>query len=151
MNAASQSTLPECELCRHDATADIVIRTAAWRVVLVDDPAFPGFCRVIRQAHAQEMTDLTPDQQSELMGVVWAVESVMRTVMRPDKINLASLGNMVPHVHWHVIPRYRDDSHFPNPVWGQTVRATDTAVLAQRRALLPALRAAINDHFQEKP
>jgi diadenosine tetraphosphate (Ap4A) HIT family hydrolase len=44
--------------------------------------------------------------------------------MQPDKINLASLGNVVPHLHWHVIPRFVDDPHFPNPVWGVKVRET---------------------------
>ncbi len=63
------------------------------------------------------MTDLTALEQSRLLAVVLATETALRKLMQPDKVNLASLGNVVPHLHWHVIPRFRDDSHFPDPVW----------------------------------
>jgi diadenosine tetraphosphate (Ap4A) HIT family hydrolase len=63
------------------------------------------------------MTDLTPDERQQLMRIVLEVESVLRDALAPDKVNLASLGNMVPHVHWHVIPRFRDDRHYPAPIW----------------------------------
>jgi len=42
--------------------------------------------------------------------------------LHPDKINLASLGNQVPHLHWHVIPRFKDDPHWPFAIWGRQVR-----------------------------
>ena len=67
--------------------------------------------------------------------------------MQPLKVNVASLGNVVPHLHWHVIPRYADDAHFPAPVWAQAVRETDEAVLGQRRALVPQLKQAIERKF----
>jgi diadenosine tetraphosphate (Ap4A) HIT family hydrolase len=54
---------------------------------------------------------------------VCKVEQVLREVMQPDKINLASLGNMTPHLHWHVIPRFKSDKHFPQPIWGTPQRA----------------------------
>ena len=54
-----------------------------------------------------------------------AVEQAVRQLFSPDKINLASFGNMVPHVHWHIIPRWRDDRHFPEPIWGR-VQRTDS-------------------------
>jgi hypothetical protein len=63
--------------------------------------------------------------------------------MGPGKVNVASLGNMTPHLHWHVIPRFADDAHFPNPVWTEAVRTTEKPVLAARRALLPKLAADI--------
>jgi diadenosine tetraphosphate (Ap4A) HIT family hydrolase len=56
------------------------------------------------------------------MEVVFAVEAAVRETMRPDKMNLASLGNMTPHVHWHVVPRFHDDRHFPNPIWAAPQR-----------------------------
>lgn len=49
-------------------------------------------------------------------------EQALSAIVQPDKINLASLGNAVPHIHWHVIPRFRDDPRFPNPVWGERLR-----------------------------
>ena len=57
-----------------------------------------------------------------MMNTVFIVEAVLREVVRPHKVNLASLGNAVPHVHWHVIPRALDDRHFPAPVWASPQR-----------------------------
>jgi len=95
---------------------------ARCRVVLVDEPGYPGFCRVIWKAHVREMTDLAERERSHLMRVVFAIETVLRERLKPHKINLASLGNMTPHLHWHVIPRFETDPHFPQPVWGQQQR-----------------------------
>lgn len=87
------------------------------RVILVAEPDYPGFCRVIWRAHVAEMTDLDKDARARFMAAVWAVEAALRAILNPDKINLASLGNQVPHLHWHVIPRFRGDPHFPDPIW----------------------------------
>jgi len=62
---------------------------------------------------------------------------VLRDTLQPDKINLASLGNQVPHLHWHVIPRFADDAHFPDPIWAAARRegqmhTVDLAALMQR-------------------
>lgn len=88
------------------------------RVVRADEPDYPGFLRVILNSHVREMTDLSALDQAALMRAVCAAEAALRELLQPDKINLASLGNLVPHLHWHVIPRFADDPHFPNPVWG---------------------------------
>ncbi|HWU98973.1 MAG TPA: HIT family protein [Oxalicibacterium sp.] len=138
-------TTSGCELCNEDG-GEIIFRNDKLHVVLIDDANYPGFCRVIWNAHVSEMTDLPPSDRSVLMRTVCQVETALREVLQPEKINLASLGNMVPHLHWHLIPRFADDAHFPKPVWAQSVRQTPTAVLAQRRALLPALRAAVARH-----
>jgi len=108
------------------------------RVVRADEPDYPGFLRVILNAHIKEMTDLSAADQAALMRVVLAVEAALREVMAPDKINLASLGNVVPHLHWHVIPRFTDDPHFPNPVWGAKQRSTPHAAPPDLDALLRA-------------
>lgn len=126
-----------CELC--EGRGETIWRDALCRVVRVggeEGKAFAGFCRVVWNAHIAEMTDLSPADQRHLMNVVFATESALRTLLRPDKINLASLGNVVPHLHWHVIPRWRDDSHFPQSIWSEAKRAaslrpgTDNAALA---------------------
>ncbi|AMP12946.1 histidine triad (HIT) protein [Collimonas pratensis] len=116
-------------------------------MVLVEDAQYPGFCRVIWNDHMKEMTDLPVVDRSTLMAAVCKVESIVRAVMQPEKINLASLGNMTPHLHWHVIPRYADDAHFPSPVWAEAQRQPSPATLAQRQALLGALRSAISEQF----
>jgi diadenosine tetraphosphate (Ap4A) HIT family hydrolase len=130
-----------CELC--DLKTEPVFKDDKLSVILVDDAVYPGFCRVIWNAHVKEMSDLLPAERLALNDAVWEVEMAMRSVMMPEKVNLASLGNMTPHLHWHVIPRYLDDAHFPNPVWSEAVRSTDEPVLAARRALLPKLTAEI--------
>jgi diadenosine tetraphosphate (Ap4A) HIT family hydrolase len=90
-------------------------------VVLTDEP-FVGFCRVIWNTHVAEMTDLSDDDRRHFFAVVMATERALRDLLHPDKMNLASFGNVVPHLHWHVIPRFRDDSHFPESVWGEKQR-----------------------------
>ena len=93
------------------------------RVVVAGDVDHPGFCRVIVNAHIKEMTDLADPDRARVMRMVYAVERLLRDLLKPDKINLASLGNVAPHLHWHVIPRFADDAHFPNAVWGEKKRA----------------------------
>jgi diadenosine tetraphosphate (Ap4A) HIT family hydrolase len=95
------------------------------RVVLVSDEAFPGFCRAVWNDHVKEMTDLADADRIHLMDAVYATEAALRALLQPEKMNVASLGNQTPHLHWHVIPRFREDSHFPDPVWA-TARRTGT-------------------------
>lgn len=134
----------QCELCEVDG-GELIVKTEKFRVVLIDDANYPGFCRVIWNAHVKEMTDLAIPDRSAMMQAVCKVEQAIREVMQPHKINLASLGNMVPHLHWHVIPRYQDDAHFPSPVWTTTDRTS--AEVEAKRALLPALRDVIRREF----
>lgn len=137
-----------CELCTNDG-GELLWRDTRCRVVLVDEAGYPGYCRVIWQAHVAEMSELDFEERFHLMRVVFEVEAGLREWLRPDKVNLASLGNVVPHLHWHVIPRFRDDPHFPNPIWGARMRqaaprSTDLAavkrLLAARLAKLAASR-----------
>jgi len=128
-----------CEFC-DTAGGAVLWRDDFCRVVLADEPRYPGFCRVILNRHAREMTDLRPPERGRLMEVVFTVEEVVREVMAPDKMNVASLGNMVPHVHWHVIPRFRDDAHFPSPVWAPAQReGAPSGERIARTARIPAL------------
>jgi diadenosine tetraphosphate (Ap4A) HIT family hydrolase len=111
-----------CELCTQTG-GDALWRDDRCRVVLVADADYPGFCRVIWNAHVREMTDLAAAERQHCMRVVFAVERALRTALKPHKINLASFGNLAPHLHWHVIPRFADDAHFPNSIWGKRQRA----------------------------
>ena len=136
----TKSTAPECELC--DCSPDAVLwQDAFCRVVLVDDAAYPGFCRVILARHIREMTDLTPAERTRLMDAVFATEAALREVLAPDKINLASLGNAVPHRH--VIPRFRDDAHFPRAIWAEPCRSARARCAPDRAALSRALKLSL--------
>lgn len=129
-----------CELCIQDG-GTVIFRNDFLRVVLVEDADYPGFCRVICNTHLAEMTDLAIVQRSAMMMTVCKVEQAVRDVMHPDKINLASLGNMTPHLHWHIIPRYAKDKHFPQPIWGVAQRVASRVVPADwRDTLISTLR-----------
>jgi diadenosine tetraphosphate (Ap4A) HIT family hydrolase len=136
---------PGCELC--ELSAPVVWDGDKFSVIVVDDANYPGFCRVIWRDHVREMSDLSIDDRLLLNEAVFQVEQAVRETMQPLKVNVASLGNVVPHLHWHVIPRYADDAHFPAPVWAQAVRSTDPDILAARRALSNQLGAAIARRF----
>lgn len=99
------------------------------RVVLLNDEDYPAYCRVELLDHIKEMTDLAPQDRARMMKVVFAVETALREALNPDKINLASLGNKTPHIHWHVIPRFEHDKHFPNSHWGEAMRESNTSSL----------------------
>lgn len=86
-------------------------------ILAVNDSGFPGYTRVVWAHHQAEMTDLTANERAHLMETVWLVEQAQRDILLPDKVNLAQLGNRVPHVHWHVIPRWQSDTHFPEAIW----------------------------------
>ncbi len=143
--------LPTCPLCQTEG-GTLLWRNEKLRVVAVDDEYYPGFVRVIWNDHVAEMSDLEPSDRAALMNTVNTVEQAMRTRMQPDKINLASLGNQVPHLHWHIIPRYRDDPHFPDPVWA-AVRPDHAEALQGegwriRRAERQALALALHDDLR---
>lgn len=105
-----------CALCERREES-LLWQDERCRAVIAGNPEYPAFCRVIWHAHVREMTDLDVPDRAHLLRVVLAVEEGLRALARPDKINLASLGNQVPHLHWHVIPRFTDDAHFPDAVW----------------------------------
>jgi len=142
-----------CALCDTDGGA-VIWRDARLRVVAPGEPDYPAFVRVIARPHLAEMTDLPPADREHLMAVVLEVEQAMRDELAPAKINLASFGNVVPHLHWHVIPRWHDDRHFPQPVWGAPaqgrdaqVRSRNDWVLGRSAAFFAALAARLRARF----
>jgi len=135
-------TTSSCELC-DSAGGEPLWQDELCRVVLVDDRDYPGFCRVILNRHVREMTDLDAETRQRLMQVVFAAERALRELLQPAKINLASLGNMTPHLHWHVIPRFADDRHFPGSVWSEARRPGVARPLDRE-----ALRRSLRDQLQ---
>ncbi len=100
----------------------LIATSPLWRVIRAEDPAFPAFYRVVWNEHVAEFSALFPAHRNECMAVVCTVEQVLITALQPTKINLAALGNVVPHLHWHVIARFEADSRFPQPIWGASQR-----------------------------
>ena len=120
-------SLPSCELCTA-AGGEILWQDGLCRVIQVVEPGYPAFCRVVWNAHVAEMTDLDASERRHLMRLVFATEAALRRHYRPAKINLASLGNVVPHLHWHVIARFAGDRHFPRPIWAEALRQEDAVI-----------------------
>ena len=138
--------MTNCVLCKDELKPEegqLIWRGDDCRIILVNDPELPGFCRVIWNQHVAEMTDLTYGEREHLMTLVFAVEEAVRYVMHPDKINVAALGNMVPHIHWHVIPRYKDDAFFPGSVWSKKINKTPAPILESRIQKAQDLPAAV--------
>tara|TARA_B110000093_G_C12742449_1_gene314983 strand:- start:29 stop:454 length:426 start_codon:yes stop_codon:yes gene_type:complete len=136
--------MDSCRLCREEGGA-LVWSGADCRIVQVSDTSLPGFCRVIWHHHIAEMSALNHAQRNLLMRVVVGVEEIVASAMKPLKINLASLGNQVPHLHWHIIPRYEDDPYFPDSIWSEKHRDTNKVVALKRQAMAELLPSLIRE------
>ena len=111
-----------CLLCL-PSRYPLIWSNSDFRVVLINDHSYPGYCRVESIAHVKEMTDLSDSRRHEFMRIVFMVEEALRSHLVPEKINLATLGNITPHLHWHIIPRHKYDNHFPESIWSNPKRA----------------------------
>ena len=131
-----------CLLCEEDG-GTVLWRDDFCRVVRIAGDDYPGLCRVVLDRHVREMTDLAEAERTRLMRVVFAAESALRALFQPDKMNLASFGNQVPHLHWHVIPRNVDDPHFPDPSWGPARRPVSSKRRGIRDAAIAARRVEL--------
>jgi diadenosine tetraphosphate (Ap4A) HIT family hydrolase len=127
-----------CPLC--DAPGGrLVLQVARWRLIHAGEEGFPAFYRVVWQDHVAEFSMLPAAERHACMDVVATVEAALLRHLRPVKVNLAALGNVVPHLHWHVIARFDWDSRYPAPVWAPPQREADASRLAAVAALLPAV------------
>lgn len=131
-----------CPLCQEDG-GTLIVRQDKLRLIRANEAGFPAFYRLIWNAHVAEWSDLRPSEQQQLMAALTTVEQTLRQHLQPHKINLAALGNVVPHLHWHIIARFRWDSHFPAPVWAAAERPAEPASLAALQAQIPALDQAL--------
>jgi len=131
-----------CPLCAEDGGA-LIWRGEHLRVIRAQEAGFPAFYRVVWNAHVAEFSDLSAAERAYCMEAVALVEQALREHLAPTKVNLAALGNMVPHLHWHVIARFGWDSHFPSPVWAVAQRPSPAAQEDAVRRLLPQVEATL--------
>ena len=132
-----------CALCQ-TMGGTLVWQDAAWRVIRAGEADYPAFYRVILRDHVAEFSSLASAQRVRCMALVAAVEQVLVARLKPTKVNLAALGNLVPHLHWHIIARFDWDSHWPQPVWAIRLREPDPAPLARLACDLATLDAAVS-------
>ncbi len=105
---------------------------------------FPGYSVLLAKDHHREMTDLPPHKAAELFEEMMLVHRAIEQVMKPTKMNLCSLGNVVPHIHWHFFPRYETDPQFKNPPWLQMQHFDSAKVTADSvRELMEKLKTAV--------
>ncbi|MDR4469286.1 MAG: HIT family protein [Nitrospira sp.] len=105
------------------------------KAYLHDDQFFPGWTVVVLQRHATELFHLTPTERAQLIEEVSHVAKTLAEIYQAKKINYELLGNQLPHIHWHVIPRLANDPHPLDPVW----RVPHTPVVPTASALQEAI------------
>ena len=135
-------TQAACPLCE-TLGGELIFQAKRFRVIRAEEAAFPAFYRLVWQDHVAEFTDLSPADRQHCMDAVACIEQVLREQLQPTKVNLATLGNVVPHLHWHVVARFDWDSHFPAPLWAQALRTAPPAQLAALSARLTLVEAEL--------
>ena len=114
-------TSPVCSMCRHwEDDGDLaIVELRHSRVVLNRDQFFPGYSLLFTKDHVTELFHLTPLVRGELIEEISRVAQALYDVFSPEKINYELLGNMVPHMHWHLVPRFTHDPLWPRPIWSE--------------------------------
>jgi diadenosine tetraphosphate (Ap4A) HIT family hydrolase len=102
-----------CPMCPDSQRDNVVAELPSGFVHLQNDADYRGYCILIFRRHAVELFDLTPEERHQWADDIARVGQAVETVCAPDKLNVSMLGNMVPHLHCHLMPRYPTD-----PEWG---------------------------------
>lgn len=115
---------------------------ALCEVRLMDDANHPWLILVPRVENAVEVIDLDAAQQAQLMQEIDRASRALQAAVKPHKLNVAALGNLVPQLHIHVIARFHDDIAWPRPVWGMATAQPYSPELLIAR--VEVLRAALS-------
>lgn len=113
------------------------------RLLLMNDARWPWLILVPRIAGARELIDLDAADRTALMDEIARVARALEALHRPDKLNVAALGNVVAQLHVHVIARHATDAAWPQPVWGHGERVAYSDLEAAGR--IAGLREALKD------
>ena len=92
------------------------------RIYIETEPFEIPWLKIFAKAGCKEMSQCDEETKRDIFKALDIIERAMLRMLTPDKINIASFGNYVPKVHWHIQARYRNDSYFPEPVWGAKQR-----------------------------
>lgn len=88
-------------------------------LMLNRDQYFTGYCFLFAKEHLTDFARLDATLQHGMIDEMTRVANVLQTIFSPDKINYELLGNMVPHIHWHIVPRFITDQLWPRPIWSE--------------------------------
>jgi diadenosine tetraphosphate (Ap4A) HIT family hydrolase len=138
-------TAAECAACRGDwPPADAFIADCGpAKAYLHGDQFFPGWTLVVLNRHATELWQLAPDERHALIDGVTDVAQALAVVYDATKLNYELLGNELPHIHWHLVPRRADDPAPRRPVWTHP-HETRALSAAEQRARIAAIRARLS-------
>ncbi len=100
-----------CPLCSFE-NENIIFKNSLFRIILVDE--IPGYIRLITNKHIKEISELDDKELFLITKTIKEIEKIVIKIISPDKINIASLGNYVPHLHFHIIPRFKNDPWWPD-------------------------------------
>ena len=111
----------DCPMCsRWDTDQDMrIAELEHCYVSLKRDQFFRGYCFVFTKKHVTELFHLDLPSRIGVIEEMNSVAAALSRLFNPDKINYELLGNMVPHMHWHVVPRYLSDPLWPRPIWSE--------------------------------
>jgi diadenosine tetraphosphate (Ap4A) HIT family hydrolase len=110
-----------CPMCTkwHDEPDLRIAELELCCVLLNRDQFFPGYTFVFTRDHVTELFHLDRDVRASVMEEVTTVAAALYNLFRPAKMNYELLGNMVPHMHWHLVPRFTGDPLWPRPIWSE--------------------------------
>ncbi len=121
---------------------ECVTRLEVSTLYLARNQTYRGQCLVILDLrHATRPDQLTAAEWAAYCADLHRAEVAVERTVQPDHINIAALGNVIPHLHWHIIPRYRSDPRWGHPIWPEEAQHRLSA--ADEQALIGALRAAL--------
>ena len=113
--------MTSCPMCTkwHDDSDLRIAELEHCHVLLNRDQFFPGYCFVFTKDHVTELFLLEREVRAAVMEEVTSVAAALYRLFQPAKINYELLGNMVPHMHWHLVPRFTTDPLWPRPIWSE--------------------------------
>jgi diadenosine tetraphosphate (Ap4A) HIT family hydrolase len=125
---------------------EIVGTLSSSTLYLCSNQTYRGHCvLVLDLRHATRPDELSKQEWISFCGDLHTAESAIAQTLSPDHINVAALGNLVPHLHWHIVPRYRTDPRWGGPIWSANPADMPETRLPdhERSSLVKAIRAAL--------
>ena len=98
----------------------IIYQNTAIRIE-VEQSEIP-WLKIFAQNTSKEMTDCDANTKQQIWSLLDLIETEMLVYFKPEKINIASFANYVPQVHWHIMARFKEDSFYPECMWGEKQR-----------------------------
>lgn len=138
------------ERIRANRFDDFVAELADSYVILGDAQFYRGYCVILAKTHATEIFLMPSDEAHRLFEELRLAAEAIASVIKPWKLNYACLGNVEPHVHWHIIPRSESDELRHAPIWIRPEAERNAALsIADRNEIVAALREAIVARFPD--